>query len=125
MNWFTVGLVFLFFWALIGQYVYREAKKESRSSPKMRGVFWGVIGVVGAIIYLIHIREHEKRRLSWLGFSVLLFTLWAIGTAGLWGLRGGFRLWAALFTGVFILYWQFNLETTKLETAPTTEQFEI
>jgi uncharacterized membrane protein YdjX (TVP38/TMEM64 family) len=44
---------------------------------------------------------------------MLLFALWAVGTFGLWGLNGGFYLWAGLFAGAFILYWQFNLETEK------------
>ena len=110
MDWFTVGLAFLFFWVLIGQYVYREANKENRSAPKLRGIFWGLLGVIGAITYLVHIQEREKYRLAWLGFSMGLFMLWAIGTFGLWGLKGGFRIWAALFAGVLILYWQFSLE---------------
>ncbi|MCD2200984.1 hypothetical protein LPA44_13925 [Halobacterium sp. KA-4] len=111
MDWITVGLTFLFFWGLLGQYVYREAMKENRSSPILRGVCWGAIGVLGAVTYLIHLRDKEADRLAWLGVSLLLVTVWAIGTVGLWGLSGGFHLWAALFAGVFILYWQFNLET--------------
>lgn len=115
MNWFPYGLVFLFFWVLIGQYVYREAKREDRSSPTLRGVFWGVYGVVGAVTYLAHIRTREKRRLAWLAFSLVLFAVWGIGTFGLWGLSSGFYLWADLFAGIFILYWQFNLETVVVE----------
>lgn len=61
------------FWVLIGQYAYREAKKENRSSPKLRGIFWGVFGIAGAATYLAHIQEQEKNRLAWLGFSILLF----------------------------------------------------
>lgn len=115
MEWFSAGVLVLFFWVLIGQYVYREANKENRSSPKLRGIFWGVLGVVGAVTYLTHIREREKNRVAWLGVSILLFMLWAVGTFGLWGLNGGFHLWAGLFAGVFILYWQFNLETVDPE----------
>lgn len=113
MDWVAEGLVFLFFWVLIGQYVYREANRENRSSPILRGVFWGVFGIVGTVTYLTYIREREQNRLGWLGFSMLLFALWAVGTFGLWGLNGGFYLWAGLFAGAFILYWQFNLETEK------------
>lgn len=104
---------YAFFWALIGQYVYREAKREDRSLPKLRAIFWGILGIAGAIGYVAHIREREKKRLAWLGFAIVLFTLWVVGTIGLWGLNSGFYLWAALFTGIFILYWQFNLETVK------------
>jgi hypothetical protein len=115
MEWVTVGLVFLFFWILLSQYVYREAKKENRSSPKLRGVCWWALGVIGAVTYLIRLRDRETNRLTWLAVSLLLFTVWVVGTAGLWGLNGGFHLWAALFAGLFILYWQFNLETVGSE----------
>lgn len=108
-----ISLVFMFFWGLIGQYVYREAKKEQRSSPTHRGLFWGVFGVVGAIIYLTRIRERKKNRLAWLGFSILLFAFWAIATIGQGELDRAFRAWAAAFTGLLILYWQFNLETVE------------
>jgi hypothetical protein len=119
---FTAGVLVLLFWALIGQYVYQEANKENRKSPKIRGLFWGVLGVVGAVTYLTHIRERENDRLAWLGVSILLFTLWAAGTFGLWGLKGGFHLWAGLFAGVFILYWQFNPERVYSETRPVSHE---
>lgn len=109
MDWLPVGLVSLFFLALIGQYVYREAVREDRSSPEVRGVCWAVFGVVGAVRYLVQIRERGPNRLGWVGLSALLFALWGIGTGGLWGLSGGFYLWGGLFTGLFILYWQFSL----------------
>ncbi len=60
MDWFTAGVMVLFFWVLIGQYVYREANKENRSSPKLQGIFWGVLGVVGAVTYLTHIPEARQ-----------------------------------------------------------------
>ena len=120
MDWFTAGVV-LFFWVLIGQYVYREAKDEKRSLPKLRGLFWGVLGVVGAVAYLTHIEKRETDRLAWLGFSILLFSLWAVGTVGLWGLNSGFYLWAALFAGVFVLYWQFSLEPNESGNMPAAE----
>lgn len=106
-----VGLVVLFFWALVGQYVYREAKKERRSFPKLRGLCWGAVGVVGAVNYLVHIREREKKRLGWVGLAMLLFAFWAIATIGRGALDRAFRAWAALFAGVFLLYWQFHVET--------------
>jgi len=111
MNWIRSALIFLFFWTLIGQYVYRKANEQNRSSPELRGIFWGLIGVLGAAAYLLHIRDNQKNRLVWIGVSVLLFTVWAVGTAGFWGVNGGFRLWAALSASVFILYWQFDIGT--------------
>lgn len=119
MGWLTVsggvalrvGLVALFFWALIGQYAYREAMKERRSAPKLRGVGWWVLGVVGAVTYLAHDRERKRTRLAWLAFSLLLFAFWAVATIGRGELDRAFYAWAALFGGLFILYWQFDLET--------------
>lgn len=113
MDWVAEGLASLFFWVLIGQYVYRGANRENRSSPILRGIFWGVFGVVGAVTYLAHIQDREKNRLGWRGFSTLLLALWVVGTFGLWALNGGFYLWAGLFTGVYSLYWQFNPETER------------
>jgi hypothetical protein len=113
MAWLAEGLVSLFFLVLIGQYTYREAKREGRSSPELRGVFWIAFGVVGVVRYLVHIQEQDPKRLGWVGLSVVLFTLWAIGTLGLWGLRGGFYLWGGLFAGFFVIYWQFNLEQER------------
>ena len=109
MDWITTGVVFLFFWILIGQYAYREAKGEGRTVPKLRGIFWGVFGIVGAVSYLIYVREREPNQIAWLGFSILLFTMWTVGFLGLWGLNSGFHLWAGLFAGVFILYWRFDI----------------
>ena len=109
MDWMADGLVVLFFWGLIGQYVYREAIKESRSSPVLRAVFWGVFGSLGAIT-LLRGNDYEKTRLGWLGFSMVLIVLWAVGSFDLWGLNGGYYLWASLFASGYILYWQFDLE---------------
>lgn len=111
MEWLPVALVVLFFWVLVGQYAYREARREDRSSPVLRGVLWWLFGVVGAVEYLVRVRDRERTRLPWLGLSALLFALWAVGTFGLWGLSGGFYLWGGLFAGLFVLYWQFDLET--------------
>ena len=110
MAWLTQGLVSLFFLVLIGQYAYREAKREKRSSPRLRGVFWVVFGIGGAVTHLVHIQERDWKQVGWMGFSILLFAVWAIGTFGLWGLNGGFHLWGGLFAGLFVLYWQFSLE---------------
>ncbi|WP_424000250.1 hypothetical protein ACOZ4I_13135 [Haloarcula salina] len=113
MDWLSVGLVSLFFLVLIGQYVYREAVRENRSSPALRAVCWTVFGVVGVVRYLVHIRERDPNRLGWVGLSALLVALWGIGTIGLWGLSGGFYLWGGLFAGFFVLYWQCSLEQER------------
>ena len=122
MDWVPEGVVFLFFWVLIGQYVYREADRVSRSSPILRGIFWAAFGIIGTLTYLAHLQGREKSRLGWLGLSLVLFALWAIGTVGLWGLNGGFYLWAGLFAGAFILYWQFILETEIVTQSYTGKQ---
>ena len=126
MRWFAVfneeflsiGLLFLFFWTLIGQYAYREAKKEGRSSPKLRGLCWGVLGVVGVVNYLRR-GGNRTKRLAWLGFSVLLFGVWAIEPV-VQGEPAGWYAWAGFYCGLFVLYWQFDLETVsetgKLDT---------
>ena len=117
MEWLSVssrtilytGVAFLFFWTLIGQYTYREAKKEQRSSPRLRGLGWGVIGIIGVIDYLANIRGKEKSRLGWLGFSLLLFVFWAAEPLIQQGPPGWYG-WAGFYAGLFILYWQFSLE---------------
>ena len=121
MDWITTGVVFLFFWILIGQYAYREAKGEGRTVPKLRGIFWAMFGIVGAFSYLIHVRERETNQLAWMGFSILLVTMWAVGTLGLWGLNSGFYLWAGLFVGVFILYWRFSIKSSGSVTISVAE----
>lgn len=103
------GVSFLFFWTLIGLYVYREAKKEQRSSPQLRGLGWGVIGIIGVVDYLTDIKAEEKSRLGWLGFSLLLFVFWAAEPLIQQGPPGWYA-WAGFYTGLLILYWQFNLE---------------
>lgn len=109
----TIGLVFLFFWLLVGQYWYREARKRGRTSPELRGLFWGVFGVVGVFVYLVRIRRREKDRLIPAGASILLFAFWAMNAIGPAGPQehGGWYAWAGLFAGLFVLYWQFHLET--------------
>ena len=103
------GVLFLFFWPLIGQYVYREAKKEQRSSPRLRGLGWGVLGVVGVFRYLANIRTEEKSRLGWLGLSLLLFVFWAAEPLIQQGPPGWYA-WAGFYAGLFVLYWQFDFD---------------
>jgi len=108
----STELAFLFFWALIGQYVYREATRENRSSPKRRGLYWGVRGVRGALTYLVTIRERDRARLAWLVFSSLLVLFWA-GDALIDRELPGWYAWAGFYSALFILYWQFDLEISS------------
>ena len=105
-----VGLLILFFWGLVGLYAYREAKQERRSSPVRRGQGWGAIGLVCAVDYLVRSRERRRDRLGWLTLSVLLVGFWAVATIGRGDLDRAFHAWAALFAGLFVLYWQFDVE---------------
>ena len=117
MEWLSVsgrtilytGVAFLFFWTLIGQYAYREAKKEQRSSPRLRGLGWGMLGIVGVVDYLANIRSEEKSRLWWLGFSLLLFVFWAAEPL-IQQKPPGWYAWAGFYTGLLTLYWKFNLD---------------
>lgn len=60
MNWLTayngllvrVGLYLLVFWPTVGYYIYRDATKRNLSSPKIRGVAYGVLGMLGLLIYM-------------------------------------------------------------------------
>lgn len=60
MDWLTayngllvrVGLYLLVFWPTVGYYVYRDATKRDLSSPKLRGVAYGLLGALGLLIYL-------------------------------------------------------------------------
>ena len=105
----TAGISFLFFWTLVGQYAYREAKAEDRSMPKRRGLCWGVLGIVGVIDYLRDIENRDESRLGWIGFAAVLFAFWMIDPV----VRqepAGWYAWAGMYTGLFVLYWQFDLE---------------
>lgn len=60
MEWLTasngilvrVGLYLLLFWPTVGYYVYRDATRRDLSSPKIRGAAYGVLGILGLLIYL-------------------------------------------------------------------------
>ena len=47
-----VGLYLLIFWPTVGYYVYRDATKRDLSSPKLRGVVYGFLGILGLLVYL-------------------------------------------------------------------------
>lgn len=60
MDWFTayngllvrVGLYLLIFWPTVGYYVYRDATKRNLASPKLRGVAYGFLGILGLLVYM-------------------------------------------------------------------------
>jgi len=60
MDWLTayngllvrVGLYLLIFWPTIGYYIYRDATKRNLSSPKIRGIAYGISGIIGLVIYV-------------------------------------------------------------------------
>jgi len=60
MDWLTayngllvrVGLYLLIFWPTIGYYIYRDATKRNLSSPKIRGIAYGILGIIGLVIYV-------------------------------------------------------------------------
>lgn len=60
MDWVTayngllvrVGLYLLIFWPTVGYYVYRDATKRDLSSPKVRGIAYGFLGILGLFIYM-------------------------------------------------------------------------
>ncbi|WP_254538598.1 hypothetical protein [Halomarina litorea] len=67
MDWLTayyglfvrVGLYLLIFWPTVGYYVYRDSTKRGLSSPKLRGVVYGVFGILGLLVYLAQ-KQREK-----------------------------------------------------------------
>lgn len=60
MDWLTpytgllvrAGLYLLVFWPTVGYYIYRDATERNLPSPKIRGVAYGVLGILGSAIYL-------------------------------------------------------------------------
>ena len=47
-----IGLYLLIFWPTVGYHVYQDAKKRGRSSPRLRGVVYGFLGLLGLVIYI-------------------------------------------------------------------------
>ncbi|WP_135828239.1 hypothetical protein [Halorussus halobius] len=48
-----VGLYLFVFWPTVGYYVYRDATKRELSAPMLRGVAYGVFGIVGLVVYVV------------------------------------------------------------------------
>ena len=47
-----IGLYLLIFWPTVGYYVYTDSKKRDLSSPKIRGIGYGFLGITGLVIYV-------------------------------------------------------------------------
>lgn len=47
-----VGLYLLIFWPTVGYYVYQDAKKRGLSTPAIRGLAYGFLGILGLFVYL-------------------------------------------------------------------------
>jgi uncharacterized membrane protein len=55
-----VGLYLLIFWPTVGYYVYHDSKQRDVSSPRLRGILYGVFGIAGVFVYLAQ-RERAKK----------------------------------------------------------------
>lgn len=107
---FVSGLFLVVLWLLVGfGWIYRDAKQRESSSPTWRAIGWGWFGVTGLISYLLSDREMDRSQLLWLGGSILLFVLGATLIIGSqrWPDRG----WALFIAGLYVLYWQYSLDT--------------
>lgn len=47
-----IGLYLLIFGPTVGYYVYQDSKKQGYSSPRLRAVALGVLGIPGLLIHL-------------------------------------------------------------------------
>ena len=54
-----VGLYLLIFWPTVGYYVYSESKKRGLSSPHLRGVVLGFLGILGLLVHLEIVRRQN------------------------------------------------------------------
>ena len=47
-----MGLYLLVFWPTVGYYVYSDSEKKELSSPRLRGLVLGFLGIIGLLIHL-------------------------------------------------------------------------
>jgi hypothetical protein len=47
-----MGLYLLIFWPTVGYYVYQDSKQRDYSSPRLRAVALGALGILGLLIHL-------------------------------------------------------------------------
>jgi hypothetical protein len=54
-----VGLYLLIFWPTVGYYVYSDSEKRELSSPRLRGLVLGFLGIVGLLIHLSLVQRQD------------------------------------------------------------------
>jgi hypothetical protein len=52
-----MGLYLLIFWPTVGYYVFSDAEKHELSSPKLRGLVLGFLGIPGLLIHLYFVNH--------------------------------------------------------------------
>jgi hypothetical protein len=104
----TITLVFGFFWSLFGWYAYREAKESDRSSPELRGVGWGVIGVLGVLQRFLFERTVDRHDVGWVALVLALLGFW-VAVAVSQGPPGWYA-WVGFYAALLIAYFKFGLD---------------
>jgi len=54
-----MGLYLLIFWPTVGYYVYSDSEKKELSSPRLRGLILGFLGIIGLLIHLALVQRRE------------------------------------------------------------------
>jgi hypothetical protein len=54
-----VGLYLLIFWPTVGYYVYSDSEKRGFSSPRLRGVVFGFLGLLGLLVHLYIVQRQD------------------------------------------------------------------
>jgi hypothetical protein len=54
-----VGLYLLIFWPTVGYYVYSDSEKRGFSSPRLRGVVFGFLGLLGSLVHLYIVQRQD------------------------------------------------------------------
>ncbi|MFB6130644.1 MAG: hypothetical protein ABEJ28_07485 [Salinigranum sp.] len=68
MDWVTAyhglavraGLYLLLFWPTVAYYVYSDSKDRGLSSPAVRGAAFGLLGILGLLLYLLTVRRTSE-----------------------------------------------------------------
>jgi hypothetical protein len=54
-----MGLYLLVFWPTVGYYVYSDSEKRGFSSPRLRGVILGFLGILGLLVHLYIVQRQD------------------------------------------------------------------
>jgi hypothetical protein len=54
-----IGLYLLVFWPTVGYYVYSDSEKRGFSTPRLRGVIFGFLGILGLLIHLYILERQD------------------------------------------------------------------